>query len=439
MVGLIESKGFKVKWHKVIWDLPHTKKEEKHKKFIWKVRHTLAMATWLERVATNSLGRFLIRKQEMLRIIQLRISILITVMILIFYGLPVDPNSGDLVANGTWQMGELARSRPPAGYKVHPYPYSNLTTDPEGRGRTAGTVLHNIDNSLKFRMLLIDRWEDPDGWSFFKDDKRIIYALGAVHVLLSLLRLIAYLVLEFPLTYLADDYQEDEAPAPKVLNPTTNLKRGLRHKMWSVSSRCARAMEKFVLRTICCVDVDEEAEDNDENEQRQPSGPKHRHSLRSKAHLGQTHKMNSDPGKDAQEMSRRRLQELAPPPDQATCLPLFGNMLNNTDWRVMKRQWPGVYLMFFLTLSLLGIWTSPFYFVVCLIDHFRSSQAEGADVFEALYIGSPRLIRSFSFGVIFLVIVGFYTYTYFSQTAIIEDESCHSPFQARILASARLH
>ena len=72
---------------------------------------------------------------------------------------------------------------------------------------------------------------------------------------------------------------------------------------------------------------------------------------------------------------------------------------------------------------------SPFYFVVCLFDHFRSSRAQGADVFVALYIGGPRLIRSYSFGLIFLVIMGFYTYSYFSQTAIIEDESCHTPLQ----------
>jgi hypothetical protein len=54
---------------------------------------------------------------------------------------------------------------------------------------------------------------------------------------------------------------------------------------------------------------------------------------------------------------------------------------------------------------------------------------EGADVFQALYLGAPRLIRSYCFGLIFLVLAGLYTYTYFSQTAIIEDESCHSPFQ----------
>ena len=58
--------------------------------------------------------------------------------------------------------------------------------------------------------------------------------------------------------------------------------------------------------------------------------------------------------------------------------------------------------------------------------------AEGANVFKALYLGAPRLIASFSFGLISLVIAGLYAYTYFSQTAIIEDESCHSPFQCVI-------
>jgi len=115
MVSLVESKGFKVQWHKILWDLPHTKQNEKHKQLISKMRQTLAMAQWLQTVATNRLGHFLMRKHEAFRIAQLRICILITVLLLLYYGLPIDPNDGGILVDGTFQMGLYARSRPPAG------------------------------------------------------------------------------------------------------------------------------------------------------------------------------------------------------------------------------------------------------------------------------------------------------------------------------------
>ena len=128
MVELVESKGFKVKWHDLIWELPHTKPDDKQKEFVAKMRCILAMATWLQTVANSAFGHFLIRKQELLRIVQLRVSIVITLLLILAYGLPVDPNDGKLVANGTWHPGPY-RSRPPAGYSItSPYPYVNFTS-----------------------------------------------------------------------------------------------------------------------------------------------------------------------------------------------------------------------------------------------------------------------------------------------------------------------
>jgi hypothetical protein len=132
MVRLVESKGFKVKWHDVIWNLPHTKLDEKHTELIAKMRHTLARATWLQTVAATTFGRFLVRHQETLRIVQFRLSILITLCLVVFYGLPVDPNSGELLADGKYHPGPIhygGRSRPPAGYTMNiPYPYANQTS-----------------------------------------------------------------------------------------------------------------------------------------------------------------------------------------------------------------------------------------------------------------------------------------------------------------------
>jgi hypothetical protein len=149
MVRLVESKGFKVKWHDVIWNLPHTKLDEKHTELIAKMRHTLAMATWLQTVAATTFGRFLIRHQETLRIVQFRLSILITLCLVIFYGLPVDPNSGELLADGNYHPGPFhygGRSRPPAGYEMNiPYPYANQTSG------TASGSMYQIFSSFYIR------------------------------------------------------------------------------------------------------------------------------------------------------------------------------------------------------------------------------------------------------------------------------------------------
>jgi hypothetical protein len=60
------------------------------------------------------------------------LSILITLCLVVFYGLPVDPNSGELLADGNYHPGPFhygGRSRPPAGYKMDiPYPYANQTS-----------------------------------------------------------------------------------------------------------------------------------------------------------------------------------------------------------------------------------------------------------------------------------------------------------------------
>ena len=106
--------------------------------------------------------------------------------------------------------------------------------------------------------------------------------------------------------------------------------------------------------------------------------------------------------KDAQDVSKSNkqwLQKLEPPPKKDSCLKIFGRMIgffeieNDEQMKeyyktVVPRQWPLLYLMLLLSTSLLGIWSSPFYFVVCLLDQCRS-RCVGSSIFSFLLASVP--------------------------------------------------
>jgi len=302
------------------------------------------------------------RKHEAFRIAQLRICILITVLLLLYYGLPIDPNDGGILVDGTFQMGLYARGRPPAGYYVSAYPYANMTSDPTGLGKTKGSALQMVDESLEFRLLLTDRWHDPYGWRYFPQGRYIIYTLGALHVLLSVLRLVAYLVLEFPLMYLADD--EDDDNADVNVGTAKVDKKNARHRTTSVLKKGGKAVRNWILHTLCCVDADEDQHDVEDQDKMSRRKKQQHLSHHIQSFHTPVRAAKQAVAKDPQDVNKDRLAELEAPPDKAMCLQIFGEMLGLSSWKALKRQWPAFYLMGLLSISLLGILSSPFYFVV---------------------------------------------------------------------------
>jgi len=89
-----------------------------------------------------------------------------------------------------------------------------------------------------------------------------------------------------------------------------------------------------------------------------------------------------------------------------------------------------LYYAYMMSTSLLGLLSSPFFYAGLMLEYFRMS--DGRNVILAVVKGIPNLTRSFLIGMMVVVCFGFYTYAYFSQTAILEDESCHSLFQCVI-------
>ena len=396
MALLVKSTGFKLQWKKLSWDLPHTKVKLKHSQLVRKMRKTLAMATWLEHVASRDVGSFLIRKREVLRGVQLRLSILITTLILIFYGIPTDPNDGEILVGGNFHMGLIVRARPPAGYTVSDYPYSNRTSDPLYKGKTKGSVLHYVDEALEFRMHLTSRWSDPAGWSYFPEARYLVYMLGLLHMLLSLLRLVAYVVLEFPLTFFAEDSDTEEDQGEEGDEEEADASsRSLRKRLFSTLKAGASAAYTLLLE-----DEDGDAFDVDDKDARRVQ-QRQRHGVVAQTQAKKqmnaaSFSLKQSEEKDAQESSQQRVTDIesAPPPEKGACLQIFGRMLRLLDVKVIKRQWQLLYLMSLLSTSLLGIWSSPFYFVVCLLDHFRTRcvDSEGSVLFHACCFTQGRRV-----------------------------------------------
>lgn len=67
----------------------------------------------------------------------------------------MDPNSGGVLADGRFFAAD--DSNIPAGYTAEDYPFANMTSDPLGQGAAFGTVVHESDMSLKYRISLSSR------------------------------------------------------------------------------------------------------------------------------------------------------------------------------------------------------------------------------------------------------------------------------------------
>lgn len=97
------------------------------------------------------------------------------------------------------------------------------------------------------------------------------------------------------------------------------------------------------------------------------------------------------------------------------------------QWRLVRANKTTFYVALNLIVSILGLTSSPFFFVLQLLDYFR--MRDGRLVLRSIIVGGPNLFRSFVLGIIVIVCFGFMTYTYFSPTVNNDQEQCHSPWQ----------
>ena len=93
-------------------------------------RFVVQRTKWLAYISRYPWPRFIIRFRNVVDKLPVMISATITILLLFFYGIPVDPNTGRPLGEGRF----FTRGSPPPGYIAEDYPYAAMTSDPDGLG-----------------------------------------------------------------------------------------------------------------------------------------------------------------------------------------------------------------------------------------------------------------------------------------------------------------
>jgi len=229
-----------------------------------------------------------------------------------------------------------------------------------------------------------------DEWAYVPALRGVLRLLTLMHLVSCIVNLLAYLVLDFPLV------------------------------LWKETEGCGGY--QFLTRSL-----------GDEGLLSSTGAHTFRHGVRGsdsaqgQGHLQPPSSQDLDSGVSHHDKAKLLLRQMAQPPHSAQSLHATAGFSLRRYWRLLMACSLGMYQGLLVTLSLLGVVSSPFFSVACTVDYLRVSY--GRMVSTAVAVGAPKLIRSFTVGLLFLVACGFFSYTFYSQIAIYEDQSCHSPFQ----------
>mmetsp|Transcript_46370 Transcript_46370/g.108883 ORF Transcript_46370/g.108883 Transcript_46370/m.108883 type:complete len:1255 (-) Transcript_46370:266-4030(-) len=361
-----KSKHFLNTWKAVVASIPRENATEKAECLLARTKEVLDQMVWFHLLDKHPIGRLLLGYRRSLQTLSLLLSLAITLLLLLFYGIPMDPNTGGVLGDGGFWPVERARA--PAGYGFKPYEFANLTSDPTGLGSTMGKVQSASDLSLKYRVLLENRWTSHAEWQFLPVVKWVMLGLACLHVVVTFASSTAYLILDLPLT-IHSSAGSSWHGIVMVLHRRSLPQASLLHSRAS----------NLAVRARLYLDS-----------------------------MGTLPPVALQAAAGADEGGKRWY-----------------------NWKetvaLMRKSLPVAHHAMLLCLSLMGALQSPFFFVYCMLDYLRMSG--GQIVVRSLIVGAPNLARSFTLGVFVLTCFGFITYSYFSTTAVVEDETCHSPFQ----------
>jgi len=229
-----------------------------------------------------------------------------------------------------------------------------------------------------------------DEWAYVPALRGVLRMLTLMHLVSCIVNLVAYLVLDFPLV------------------------------LWKETEGCGGY--QFLTRSL-----GDESLLSSTGAHTYGHGVRASDSAQGQGHLQPPSSHDLDSGVSHHDKAKLLLLQMAQPPHSAQSLHATAGFSLRRYWRLLMACSLGMYQGLLVTLSLLGVVSSPFFSVACTVDYLRVSY--GRMVSTAVAVGAPKLIRSFTVGLLFLVACGFFSYTFYSQIAIYEDQSCHSPFQ----------
>uniref|UniRef100_A0A7S0VZZ2 RyR/IP3R Homology associated domain-containing protein n=1 Tax=Hemiselmis tepida TaxID=464990 RepID=A0A7S0VZZ2_9CRYP len=218
-VDVVNSQTFQDMFKSQIEHIPREDSKEKGQKFMDSVKRMLRHVAWFEYVSSWQVSRQLLKYSEWLERASFLLAILITLLLIFFYGIPMDPNTGYI-----FHDGKFAPQVKRPGYDNNiPYPFAMNTSDPAGKGKTYSSVLLTQDDSVEYRLSLLTRWDHAAEWAFLPAIKEFILFLGGVHFVCSLGKSVSFLVLDFPLS-LFDWLQELEREDTEMRSSSVHSK-----------------------------------------------------------------------------------------------------------------------------------------------------------------------------------------------------------------------
>lgn len=194
VMQLTLTRDFRHKTSQFMFDVPRSNPHEKARAFMKKMLSIARSVQWMTHNLRSPVRAFIIRRRDVMDVIPLALAIIITLCLLLFYGIPVDPNTRTVLAGGKFYSVDS-----PAGYSDTPYAFSDLTSDPQGAGASLGTLSAASDMSLTFRVRLMTRWESSAEWEMWPEGRTLLIVLASLHALMTLVNATVYLTQDLPL------------------------------------------------------------------------------------------------------------------------------------------------------------------------------------------------------------------------------------------------
>ena len=147
---LTSNEDFKTRTDEFIFDVPRENPQEKAKVFLQKSKQVLLMVSLLRGMTESDvfgLSNFFVQRRDLVDALARRLAGVITGCMLIFYGIPVDPNTGRVLGDGKFYT--VGHTEP--WYKDECYAHADGTSHPDTIGSSVASIMDYSDLSLQFR------------------------------------------------------------------------------------------------------------------------------------------------------------------------------------------------------------------------------------------------------------------------------------------------
>lgn len=196
VLQFIQGGGISEAAQGLLFAVPREPPEEKSRCFLAQLKRVIQMIKWRKTIRggrrnVSSLWR------KFTDLMPIYLSLAITLVLLMAYGIPIDPNTGRPFAEGMWTPDKGYEGHP-AGYMNSIYEFASQTSDPFGIGSTVRNVSQYLDLSVEYRVSLKDRYKSMKEWKLEPSIALLVCTLGGLHVYFSFAAAFFYMINDYP-------------------------------------------------------------------------------------------------------------------------------------------------------------------------------------------------------------------------------------------------